>query len=262
MKKILFTLCLAAALTGARGQIYIDSYRFGAAGAVDDTSVVLLLNFNGANNSTTFTDSSTNNFTITRFNTPVISTTQSKFGGASGFFDLEGNVISAPNNEDFNMRAGNFTMEIWAYTTVTSQRQFILYRGNNAGAADSSSFSLEITALNKIRFVLIDSLGSFPANTNEIISSGSISQNTWTHIAAVRDGNTVTLYINGTSDGTVSVTGKSMRSVNQVVKIADYTSTGALEFRGYLDDLRITKGKAVYTANFTAPTSELTKVTN
>jgi len=260
MKKILFTLCLAAALTGARGQIYIDSYRFG--GVVDDTSVVLLLNFNGANNSTTFTDASTNNFTITRFGTPVISTAQSKFGGASGFFNAEGNVITAPDNVDFDMAAGNFTIETWLYTTVANQTQFIMWRGNNAGQNDSSAFGLQITSLNKLQFAFVEDAGTFPGNTTAIISTGSISQNTWTHVAAVRNGDTITLYINGTSDGTANVAGKTMRNISNLLKIADYKTAGDLEFKGYLDDLRITKGKALYTANFTAPTSELTKITN
>jgi hypothetical protein len=260
MKKILFTLCLAAALTGARGQIYIDSYRFGQ--AVDDTSVVLLLNFNGANNDTVFTDASTNNFTITRFGTPVISTAQSKFGGASGFFNAQGNVITAPDDVDFDMAAGNFTIETWLYTTVTNQRQYFMYRGNNAGQSDSSSFGFEITALNKLTFLFVENAGTAPGNLTIITSTGSISQNTWTHIAAVRNGDIITLYIDGTSNGTANVAGKTMRNISQAVKIADYTTVGDLEFRGYLDDLRITKGKAVYTANFTAPTSELTKVTN
>jgi len=257
MKKILFTLCLAAALTGARGQIYIDSYRFG--GAIDDTSVVLLLNFNGANNSTTFTDASTNNFTITRFGTPVISTAQSKFGGASGLFDAQGDVITAPSDTDFDMGSGNFTMECWIYTTLTA-RQVLFARGNNAGNTDSGAFSLQINTQNKIQFNFIDN--NVPANILSAISSASMTINTWTHLAVVRNVNTVTIYINGTADGTLDVTGKTMNISTQTVRIGDYTTAGDLEFSGYMDDLRITKGKALYTANFTAPTSELTKITN
>ena len=86
--------------------------------------------------------------------------------------------------------------------------------------------------------------------------------NTWTHLAVVRNVNTVTIYINGTADGTLDVTGKTMNTSTQTVRIGDYTTAGDLEFSGYMDDLRITKGKALYTANFTAPTSELTKITN
>jgi hypothetical protein len=257
MKKILFTLCLAAALTGARGQIYIDSYRFG--GLVDSTSVVLLLNFNGSNNSTTFTDASKNNFTITRFGTPVISTTQSKFGGASGFFNSQGNVITAPSNTDFDMGSGNFTMECWIYTT-SATRQVLFARGNNAGQTDSAAFSLQINTQNKIQFNFIDN--NVPANLTSAISSASITINTWTHLAVVRNLNTITIYINGTADGTLDVTGKTMNISTQAVRIGDYTTAGDLEFLGYIDDFRITKGKALYTANFTAPTSELTKVTN
>jgi hypothetical protein len=257
MKKILFTLCLAAALTGARGQIYIDSYRFG--GAADDTSVVLLLNFNGANNDTVFTDASANNFTITRLGTPVISTTQSKFGGASGFFNAEGNVITAPSDTDFDMGSGNFTMECWIYATSTA-RQILFARGNNSGATETFGFSFEINAQNKIQFNFVDN--NVPANITSAISSASNTINTWTHLAVVRNVNTLTIYINGTADGTLDLTGKTMNTSTETVRIGDFSTAGSVEFLGYMDDLRITKGKALYTANFTAPTSELTKITN
>ena len=143
----------------------------------------------------------------------------------------------------------------------TNQRQIYINRGNNGLQNDSSSFFLEITAVNKARFIFITNVGS-PKAAKVVLSSGSIAQNTWTHIAAVRNGNTITLYIDGTADGTADVTGDTMNAVIQTLKIGDYTTAGDLEFLGHIDDLRITKGKALYTANFTAPTSELTKVTN
>ena len=58
----------------------------------------LLMHFNGTNGSTTMTDNSKNNFPATSYNGAAISTAQSKFGGASGFFDGTNDYLSIANN--------------------------------------------------------------------------------------------------------------------------------------------------------------------
>jgi len=91
------------------------------------------------------------------------------------------------------------------------------------------------------------------ANTYIGSSTSVITANTWTHVALVRVSGTVTLYVNGTAVGSGSAPG-NCTGTNLV--IGGYYSTGYL-YNGYLDDLRITKGVARYTANFTPPTSTL-----
>jgi len=85
-----------------------------------------------------------------------------------------------------------------------------------------------------------------------LTSTTSVSSNTWYHLAVVRSGNTFSLYVNGVSESTATSS----------VVIADDTSnlligvgdTGTTYLNGYIDDLRITKGYARYTSNFTPPT--------
>ena len=75
----------------------------------------LLLNFDGANNSTTFTDSSSYNHTGTAYGNAKISITQSKFGGSSGYFDGTGDYVQFPYNSIFDLSSGDWTLEAWFY---------------------------------------------------------------------------------------------------------------------------------------------------
>jgi hypothetical protein len=234
------------------------------------SSVSMLLPGNGTNGAqnNTFLDGSTNNFTITRNG----NTTQGSFSpfppasgsawsaaanGGSGYFDGTGDNLTAPDNAAFTMGNGDFTIEGWIYPLL-STRQFICWQGDNAGVNTSASFSMEITAATKLRGSVYQLGTAYDAT-----STASVAVNAWSHVALVRNGNTTTVYLNGTADGTANVTGVSLNDSAQPVKIGDFTTAGGgLPFSGYLSGFRIVKGTAVYTSNFTPPTAPLTAITN
>jgi hypothetical protein len=83
-------------------------------------NVSLMLHFDGANGSTTFVDSSPNNFTVTRAGDAVISTAQSRFGGSSVVFDGDSDYLSAGFNDAFAFGTSDFTIEVW-YRSVEEQ---------------------------------------------------------------------------------------------------------------------------------------------
>ena len=98
--------------------IYVNPYSFASTPTDPNfADVSLLLHGDGANNSTTFTDSSSNNFTLSRVGDVKISTTESKFGGSSIFFDGTGDYLTLANNSDFNF-PNDFTVEAWVYPTA------------------------------------------------------------------------------------------------------------------------------------------------
>jgi len=223
--------------------------------------VTLLLNTsatNGAQNNT-FLDSSTNNFSITRNG----DTTQGSFnpympsGYWSGFFDGTGDWLSVPDNAAFTLGSGDFTVEAWVYNGGTGVRQIICGQIDSAGTIPSLSVYLEKTAANK----LLGAVGS-GSTLYAATSTADLPLNQWVHVVFVRNGNTGTLYINGSSDGTVSLTGVTVNDSTNTFSIGRLGEFNSLFFPGYISNFRLVKGTAVYTANFTPSTTPLTAITN
>ena len=205
-------------------------------------SCSLLMHFNGSNGSTTFTDNSKNNFTVTSVNGTAISTDQSKFGGASVYFDGTNDYLSITNNSALNLSGGSYTIECWIRPTGNYSN----YRPIIAKRIPSSNTSAWQVYLR----VTTGYLSYF--NGTEIVSSTTPTANVWSHVAAVYNGTTINLYLNGVS---VLSTAVGNSDVDASINIGAFPSYGEY-FIGYIDELRVTKGIARYTSNFTPPTSE------
>jgi hypothetical protein len=85
-----------------------------------------------------------------------------------------------------------------------------------------------------------------------IAPAGTITLNTWTHVAWTRSGSSNRLFINGTQVGSTTTDATNYTSTASFIGASQ---SGTLPFAGYIDDLRITKGYARYTSNFTPPSS-------
>jgi hypothetical protein len=103
-----------------------------------------------------------------------------------------------------------------------------------------------------ILFSLSTSGSSWALNS----TGGTVTANTWNHVAFVRSGTSCVAYLNGTSVVTGTVSG-ALASSSQKLAIGSFTSDGSDLFTGYIDDFRFTRGQARYTSNFTPPTSAL-----
>lgn len=216
------------------------------------SSVTMLLHFDGSNNSTTFTDSSAAPLTLTANGNAKISTTQSKFGGASGYFDGSGDYLSAAYSSGIDLLGGNFTVECWLYVSAF-QTNFTRVMGTGGGAVawnttNGLHWILSIIGGNKLSFEIKNSSGNATVTT-----TAAISQATWTHVCVSVSGSTAYVGIDGTvvsgSIGTVS-----RPSTNPTFNLATLPGEAATNngFNGYIDDLRIKK-TALYTANYTVP---------
>lgn len=209
-------------------------------------SVSLLLHMNGANGSTTFTDSSSNALAVTANGNAQISTAQSKFNGASAVFDGTGDFLAVGGSSSrWTLgSSGNFTIEGWIYANgAQTVKAWILGTFADFNTAYQNRWGLVFTATTTLTWY--DSLGNFG------MSATNFPTLAWTHVAVCRSGSTITMYVNGVSAGT--------QTTNQA-----YTTDGALGFglitnaagfNGYLDEFRITTGVARYTANFTPPSA-------
>lgn len=176
----------------------------------------------------------------------------SAVNGGSGYFDGTTDYLRLPSSSDFDF-SGSFTIEVWVYIEDLSTSRTILGTCANVGNAGGIYFG---TSGNDLIFF------QYITNTTIITSSSSIIKHQWNHVAAVRNGSVITLYINGTSVGNTTFSNSfSGDSANGGVG-GFYSNPGVYYFDGYMSDMRVVNGTAVYTSNFTPPTAPLTKVTN
>jgi hypothetical protein len=213
-------------------------------GDADYDSVSLLLHMDGSNGGTTFTDSSKNAISVTANGNAQISTAQSKFGGASALFDGTTDYLTVASSASFALFAGNFTVEFWVRLNGTTNNQAVVQ------LSSSGTERANISIVSNL-IVLYTETGG---NNATRISGTAPSTGTWHHVAWTRDGTTSRLFLNGTSVGTAS--SAPYPSGNMAVSIgANDRTSGGTCVDGYIDELRITKGVARYTANFTAPSN-------
>lgn len=193
--------------------------------------VSLLLPMFGSNNGTVFTDYSPVPKTITSFGNTKTVTTQSKYYGSSVYFDGSGDYLTVSIDTDY-IATGNFTIEAWVYTNTIASAYYTIY---THGAATAAIY------LHGDKFVWYD-------GADRCISA-SIAANTWYHVAAVRQGTTISLYVNGVASGTTFTSSRSFTNTTNTIG----ANSSAEYFNGYIQDLRVTKGVARYTSNFTPP---------
>jgi hypothetical protein len=217
--------------------------------------VTLLLNTtstNGAQNNT-FLDSSTNNFSITRNG----DTTQGSFnpympsGYWSGFFDGTGDFLSVASNAAFDIGSSDFTVECWFYSNSFATGQGLISRYNFISVG--AGWGLILNSATSIRFI----------RGNDILLDATVSAmavGTWYHVAAVRNGSTLTTYLNGVQ--AAQATGISNFTDATTALQIGRTNTVTNDLNGYISNARVVKGTAVYTTAFTPPTAPLTAITN
>jgi hypothetical protein len=217
--------------------------------------VSLLLHMDGSNGSTTFTDSSSNALTVTANGGAQISTSQYKFGGSSGYFDGSGGCLTLPDSSAWDLPS-DFTIEGWIYLTAYSNSYLGYY-----GAAIVSQYSL---GSGNAGWELRVNGTSSAYNTINVYTgstdlnfAASISLNQWTHIAVSRQGSSIKAFVDGTQAGsTITNSDSFTESGSRALYIGALNDSNyRFWFNGYIDDLRITKGIARYTSNFTPPTA-------
>jgi len=212
--------------------------------------VKLLLPFDGSNGATSTTDNSNANHTVSFNGSADISTAQSKFGGSSLYLPGGSNDwINIAGSSDFNFGTDDFTIEMWIYRTHTAYGFVFETRGGeDTTSTDGIGLYMGSGGNDEIRVAI---------NRSNVVDINQDHQTNdqWQHFAVVREGSTLTLYIDGTARGSGSNSTDFDRS--RPFRIGNFhgSSSGGYGFQGYIDDFRVTKGLARYTSNFTPPTS-------
>ena len=202
-------------------------------------------------------DNSPNNLTISlgagtpsvQVYSPFTKTTEYSptIHGGSCFFDTTSYFRISNNKTLFNLSGTNVTIECFVYITTTSAAT----RGIICQENSSSGWTLRLNVNNTISFFYV--AGSTVTSTN------AITLNQWNHIALTKSGNIITLYINGISGGSVTLT--TVQNVNENILIGVERDPANNRISGaYISNLRVVRGNALYLSNFTPPTSPLKAV--
>ena len=177
---------------------------------------------------------------LTLFADAKVSSTQSKFGDTSMYFDGTGDYALFPNTQ---FGTGDFTVECWVRCLGTTYDKSVWDNHTSSGSSDG----LTLTRISEQQFRLF--------GTGELIRSGNFTiTNTWVNVTVVRSSGTLNLFVNGVSQGTTTFTTNLNSSSDFVIGGGRYSGgpqTGSLN--AYIDEFRISH-MARYTSNFTPAT--------
>ena len=208
----------------------------GSSGDSYFSNVVLLQHFDS-----NFSDSSGSNHTATVSGDAAISATQSKFGGSAASFDGTGDYYSFPLDNDWAFDNGDFTVEAWIRLNNINKTQQIF----EMSGPGQFPFQFYVDSTNVLKFYTSVSGGTaFAAST-------ALSAGQWYHVAITRSGTTMRLFLNGNVDATsTGQTANYSYSTTWQPNVGRQNSGATSYLDGYIDELRVTKGVARYTANF------------
>ena len=230
--------------------------------AIANTSLLTLQNKNGANNNTFYDDGQYNYSVGTIAGNPAQGTfTPFSQTGWSNYFDGSTGGINTPVNPTaLQLGSNNFTIEAWINLSTTPSNFNIIF-GCESVTYDGILFG--ISTSNTIQ-INISSNGSTYNLFNGSTFATVIKTNTWTHVALIRNNGTLYAYINGVQDSTTYNISTNSIYFNSVAvgAIGIRPPTQSLYFPGYISNLRVVNGTAVYTSNFTPSTTPLTAIAN
>jgi hypothetical protein len=206
-----------------------------------------------------FVDNSSNGFAMTAEGNLAVKVFN-PFGelpdgvNGSGFFDGTGDWVTAPNDAGYEF-AGDFTIELWVYTTRSTNQEF----GTGTSAAfmggGNSGWHIQIfNSSNALTFTNQVS-NSFPINSALESNAALIPLNAWNHIVVSRVGSTIRGFINGVQTSS-TITSSSTISSNQYLSIGSGWG-GNYPFQGHISNVKIVDGTGV--TSVTVPTSPATE---
>ncbi|MFC1596308.1 LamG domain-containing protein, partial [Candidatus Margulisiibacteriota bacterium] len=154
------------------------------------------------------------------------------------YFDGTDDYLSVPDSEDWDFGSDNFTIDFWYHGQGNSQgdRLFMQYLD-----ASNYNYFYVTSGVNKQAYWDHNNITQLPSNA-------AIPDNSWVHFALVRNGDEFAMYVNGTKQSTTKTYAGAMTNIVAPVKLGIFHDSSYLS--GYLDEFRISKGFARWTADF------------
>lgn len=229
-------------------------------------NTMLLLKIAGNN---VIKDASSNNLPLTVVNDARASSFSPFNTSWSNYFDNNGtNGFSFPQHADYSFGTGDFTVEAFVYLTGTNSNStypIAIYGWGPQGGSPASyaSWAFNLPSLTTIRWYRYDGA------TETFYDFGyTFAQRTWYHISISRSGTSLRAFVNGLQVGTTQTSSTTYNLINgsaggsDLLYVGKTGGGGAATFPGYISNFRVTKGTALYTANTSLITSQLTAITN
>jgi SPP1 family predicted phage head-tail adaptor len=234
----------AATVTNSNLQLFDPNY----------ANVSLLLHGNGTDGSTTFIDNSVNVLTVTGFGNAQIDTAIKKFGTGSLQFDGNGDYLRVNGGSLFDFGTGSFTMECFVYLPTGVTQGYIM-----GTRTDDTGTTIRWNIYISTNVIVFNAYNTSNVLIGTVVHQTTLTNNVFNHIAVVRNVNEFAIYLNGVKSTTNVTNSTALANSNLTIDIGQATGGfggSGLPLNGYIDDLRITKGVARYTADFTPPSRE------
>jgi hypothetical protein len=219
-------------------------------GSAWDTYTKLMLHMDGADGSTIFTDEI--GHSVTANGNAQIDTAQSKFGGASGLFDGTGDYLTVPDSDDWNFGSGDFTLDLWIrFNSIPSTNNNVTFISQFGTGDNTRSWKFYFKGGTGLMFTY----SSDGAATTDASFTWSPSTGVWYHIAVTRDGSNLRGFVDGVQKGSTHNIGTTILYNSDKSLIIGANNDPEEYVDGWVDEIRISKGIARWTADFTPPTS-------
>jgi hypothetical protein len=170
-------------------------------------------------------------------------------GVVKGSYLFSSSYLSLPSAATPFSFPGDFTIEHWLRPTSTSFYPLTFSTVSNY--TTSNGFRIYMDAYSS-------NIGIASGGSAILAASTALTLNVWTHVAVVRSGSTITIYQGGSSVGSLSNSTSFIGDAPVIGNVAG--AGGPYYWPGYVSNLRVVKGTAVYTSSFTPPTTPLTAI--
>jgi len=180
---------------------------------------------------------------------PTSTYTTSLVGG-SAYFDGTGDYLQYPANDLFTIGSSNFTVEAWIYVTGGAGAQREIVARHNSGV--SLQWMLELSSGNAVNFYVQGTSGG-----EQITSDTTVALNQWVHVAGGINGVNKFVCLNGVYKSAAYTSIPSSTAGTTIALTIGATVNTNYLFTGYISNVRIVKGTAVYTGTFAVPIAPL-----
>ena len=206
----------------------------------DETALSIGTSSTNSLDNSTFIDRSTNAQTVTTSGAPVQTAFHPYLDNWSVEFDGTQDYLSSVAIPGYG--TSDFTIECFVYLrSLNSVQNFVQQRSDNGPL-------IRLNASNNLEYF-------WGAGNNLQTGSTTLSDHQWYHIALVRSSGVAKVYIDGVEELSFS---EPQNFPNAQVFIGAYAGVEATD--GYISNVRIVNGTALYTSTFTPPTEKLTAV--